>query len=323
MLVSVIIPTFNAQGFLANTLQSVLAQTYSNIEVLVVDDGSSDDTAKIVDSFHDDRVRFIALEHQGAPGHCRNHGLEEAKGELLIYFDSDDYMEPTMLEKMVACYQEKPVDIVICQPRYRNILSNEIVSNEQEKFFALDSYIWNDLFEINPFPCNKLYQRSFLIASKVRYEERVFNQDLGYFLSLLFHKPTFTILKEELMEYRIRPNSITTSSKTRKKHMDILVVFESVFKEYTQYPCPEMRQGLEKMFIKTMLFKIGFFDPASEQEEIKKIRSFLYEKCPTWYKHAGFKEQYTLSKRVYNQLLVRWQWYSLLGSYKKLKRKVR
>lgn len=323
MLVSVVVPTYNAEKFLENTLTSIVQQSYLDLEVLVVDDGSNDNTEGVVSSINDDRVRFIALEHQGAPGHCRNRGLLEAKGEVVVYFDSDDYMEPTMIEEMVNVYLKENVDLVICQPRYRDIVHDRIVSNEQEKFFAKDSYTWNDLFDINPFPCNKLYRRSFLLDSKVFYAERVFNQDLGYFLCLVFHKPSFKVCKSELMEYRIRPNSITTSTKTRKKHMDILEVFQQVFDEYEKYPCDEMKTSLEKMFIKTMLFKIGFFNPSTEVEEIKKIRNYLYEKCPTWYKHPGFKEHYSTSKQIYNQLLVRFQLYGVLGWYKTIKKKMK
>lgn len=323
MLVSVVVPTYNAEKFLENTLTSIVNQTYTELEILVVDDGSSDGTQAVVANYEDARLRFIGLTHQGAPGHCRNTGLLEAKGEVVIYFDSDDYMEPTMIEEMVKVYLNEKVDLVIAKPRYRNIVSDKIVSNEQEKFFAKENYTWNDLFEINPFPCNKLYRRSFLLESNVFYKEKVFNQDLGYFLCLIFHKPTFKVCKKELMEYRIRPNSITTSTKTRKKHMDILEVFQQVFEEYEKYPCIEMKPSLEKMFIKTMLFKIGFFNPSSEVEEIKKIRSYLYEKCPTWYKHPGFKEQYSFSKQLYNQLLVRFEFYGVLGWYKNLKRKIK
>ena len=103
--------------------------------------------------------------------------------------------------------------------------------------------------------------------------------------------------------------------------MDILEVFQQVFDEYEKYPCSEMKSSLEKMFIKTMLFKIGFFNPASEVDEIKKIRNYLNEKCPNWYKHTGFKSYYTKPKQIYNQLLVRFELYGVLGWYKELKRK--
>ena len=321
MLVSVVVPTYNAVKFLDNTLQSIINQTYSSLEILVIDDGSSDNTADLVKHIKDDRIRFIELEHQGAPGHCRNHGLQIAKGELLIYFDSDDYMEPTMIEKMVALYKQNQVDIVICMPRYFDIVNNKVVTNEHEAFMKKETYELNDLFEINPFPCNKLYRKEFLLESNVTYLEGVFNQDLGYFLSLLFHRPSFTICKEQLMEYRIRPNSITTSLKTRKKHRDILAVFNQVFMEYEKYPCLDLKQGLEKMFIKTMLFKIGFFDPLKDKEDIENIRKFLYKNCPLWYKHKGFKEYYSFKKQIYNILLVHFKLYNVIGLYKAIKRR--
>lgn len=320
MLVSVIIPTYNAASFVDNTLQSVLKQSYTNIEILVVDDGSNDNTQQVIESYNDPRIQFHPREHQGAPGHCRNYGYTIAQGETIIYLDSDDYMEPNMIEEMVKCYQESEVDLVICQPRYYDVVNHRIVSNEQEKFFAQDTYTLSDLFEINPFPCNKMYRKSFLEQSGVLYLERVFNQDLGYFLSLVFHKPRFTICKKELMEYRIRPNSITTSSRTRKKHMDILHVFDQVFAEYEKTKSYELHDALEKMFIRTMLFKISFFDLLSEKENVLKIRAYLYEHSPKWYAAKGFKEYYSTVKQVYNRLLVQYQLYTPIGIYKKIKR---
>ncbi len=321
MEISVVVPVYNGEKFLKETLESIQSQTFTDFEVLVVDDGSNDATASIVADFGvlDKRFKFIPLAHQGAPGHCRNEGLRRAKGKYLVYLDSDDSMYPTMLEDMHALMDEE-TDLVIGNAEYVDVVNKCVVDNEMGSFFSKDSFDYNDLFSINPFPCNKMYKRDFLVESGVSYLEGVFNQDLGYFLCLVMHKPRFKVLKKKIMEYHIRPNSITTSKKTIKKHMDILQVFDQVFAEYAKSDAREMEYGLYEMFIKTMMYKISFFDLRKDQKEIKEIRSYLYEHCPNWYKREEYLNYYSKKKQLYNTLVVRYQLYSVIGLYKSLKR---
>ena len=96
---SVVIPTLNRAGVLANAMRSVLAQTYADLELIIVDDGSTDDTAAAVKAFADERVRYLHQSRHGVSA-ARNAGAEAARGELLVFLDSDDEMEPNALEVM-------------------------------------------------------------------------------------------------------------------------------------------------------------------------------------------------------------------------------
>ena len=109
MLISVIIPTKNRCDLLRESLDSVLAQTYSDWEVIVVDDGSDDGTIEMLESFSDERVRFMKRDRMlaGAPV-CRNIGAENARGELLIFLDSDDLLLPHALSKRVQMMESHP-----------------------------------------------------------------------------------------------------------------------------------------------------------------------------------------------------------------------
>lgn len=106
-LVSVIIPAFNAEAFIAQTLNSVLAQTYQNIEVWVIDDGSHDQTAAIVEQFiqQDQRIRLLRQENAGVAA-ARNLGIQKAQGTLIAPLDADDLWYPQKLEKQLQCLQE-------------------------------------------------------------------------------------------------------------------------------------------------------------------------------------------------------------------------
>ncbi len=111
-LVSVIIPAYNAEAFIARTLESVLAQTYSHLEVLVVDDGSRDRTAEIVEAFaeRDRRVILIRQENAGV-AIARNHAIQRAQGALIAPVDADDIWYPQKLEKQVACLQAQGPEV--------------------------------------------------------------------------------------------------------------------------------------------------------------------------------------------------------------------
>lgn len=112
-MVSVVIPTYNRAATLRRAMESVLSQSYSDLELIVVDDGSTDETRELVASFSDPRVRYVYQENGGACK-ARNRGVQEARGELVAFQDSDDEWLPGKLEKQVAFLKEQDADMVYC-----------------------------------------------------------------------------------------------------------------------------------------------------------------------------------------------------------------
>jgi len=105
--VSVVIPAYNAEGFIAETLDSVLAQTFQDYEVVVVDDGSVDDTRGVVESYDEPRFRYIRQENGGA-SRARNRGIASSSGEFIAFLDSDDLWVPEKLERQVEVFRRNP-----------------------------------------------------------------------------------------------------------------------------------------------------------------------------------------------------------------------
>jgi glycosyltransferase involved in cell wall biosynthesis len=106
--ISIILPTYNYGNFLGGALRSVLAQTYPDLELLVIDDGSTDDTAHVVAPFlADGRVRYLRQPNRG-PGAARNRGIDQAHGEFIAFVDADDRWLPTKLEKQIALFEAQP-----------------------------------------------------------------------------------------------------------------------------------------------------------------------------------------------------------------------
>ncbi len=114
-LVSVIVPVFNVAPYLAEALDSVINQTYRNLEIIVVDDGSTDDSGKICDEYaaKDNRIQIVHIKHQGVSV-ARNTGLDLMKGELVAFLDPDDAYKPEFIDTMVNTMYREKADIVLC-----------------------------------------------------------------------------------------------------------------------------------------------------------------------------------------------------------------
>lgn len=113
-LISVVIPTYNRGKLILRSINSVLNQTYKNIELIVVDDCSTDNTADVVKNIGDKRIKYIKLEKNSGACVARNRGIDKANGEYIAFNDSDDVWHSDKLEKQIACLEEKNADIVSC-----------------------------------------------------------------------------------------------------------------------------------------------------------------------------------------------------------------
>ena len=171
-LVSVIVPIFKVEQFLTRCIESILSQTYQNTEIILVDDGSPDQCPEICDTYArmDSRIQVIHKENGGLSD-ARNAGIEKAKGDYLCFVDSDDYIEPTMLEQMVAEAKKNGVKLVIANFK-------AVDENGYQVFESEQSPIHNGVFtaeELLP----KLYQKLgwyYIVAWNKLYHRSLFDK---------------------------------------------------------------------------------------------------------------------------------------------------
>lgn len=145
--VSVVIPTFNRAHLLLRAVQSVLNQTFTDFELIIVDDASTDNTQEVVESFGDLRIRYIKHEQNKGGGASRNTGIEAARGEFIAFLDSDDEWMPTKLEIQVAALSQAgpEVGFVICG--MRSLSTMDGLSYSSEKIATAQGNIVSDLLE--------------------------------------------------------------------------------------------------------------------------------------------------------------------------------
>ena len=166
-LISIIVPIYKVENYLSQCIESILSQTYQDIEILLIDDGSPDNCGAICDEYakHDKRIRVFHVENKGA-GAARNLGLENAKGEFISFVDSDDYVDNGFIEYLYNLLVENDCDVSYCAYRYvdeasgksfpqkesgENIQSKILARNDAMKLAltmknGMGMYLWNGLF---------------------------------------------------------------------------------------------------------------------------------------------------------------------------------
>ncbi|MFX1500545.1 MAG: glycosyltransferase family 2 protein [Promethearchaeota archaeon] len=220
-LISVIIPTYNRANLIEFAIKSVLNQSYKNIELIIVDDGSTDSTKKIIDSFKDHRIKYIKQKHSGLPAVARNTGLKNARGEFIAFLDSDDIWFPQKLEKQIKLFYKQKSAILIAT---NAIIINSKFQKVGKRNLKSDKFLsYKDLLENN-----------IVINSTVLFKKNVINkigyldsnplavgiEDLDYWLRILKYKHNSIFMtKEILCFYKKDDDSLLRSLSPIKRYL--------------------------------------------------------------------------------------------------------
>ena len=160
MFVSVIIPTYNRAATIRRSIESVLEQTYDKLEVIVVDDGSEDESGEIIRGIADDRLRYIQLKENGGVSKARNYGVSLAEYELIAFQDSDDVWRPDKLEKQIKLFEKYPDSaMVYCAYEFHNNETVYRVPSEKYPKEILDGEIYPYLLQNNSIGAPTLLMR--------------------------------------------------------------------------------------------------------------------------------------------------------------------
>lgn len=221
LIASVVIPSYNCSSYIGQCLNSLLVQTLSDFEVIVVDDGSTDGSLEIAKRYvsKDSRVTVLQQAHSFA-GAARNLGIQHAQGQYLLFLDSDDYFEPVLLERAVHRIEETEADICVYGANWLNDKTGEIrpMNNAcrvglcpPHATFSRHTNPRNIFCFTTPAPWTKLYRKSFIEENGLRFQETRSANDLRFTFTSLAVAEKITVLDEKLVTYR-RENSSSLQS---------------------------------------------------------------------------------------------------------------
>ena len=224
--VSVIIPVYNTEKYLRECLDSVINQTLKEIEIICVDDGSTDSSLEILKEYANKDNRFTIITQQNLhAGVARNAGLAVAKGEYVSFLDSDDWFELKILEETTKILKETDSELCCCQYRNFNELKNKFeeirginckFKNNEPQTFKKEDLIDNLYSISNPMPWNKVISRKFIEENCIRFQSLISSNDIYFSLLSMSLCNKFTLILEPLINYRY--NRADSLKNTRDKH---------------------------------------------------------------------------------------------------------
>lgn len=295
MKISVIIPVYNVEKYIGQCIQSILAQKFNDYEIICVNDGSTDNSLSVLQSFKDERLTIIDKKNEGS-GVARNTALADAKGEYIWFVDGDDWIEPNSMSKIVEKADDLNTDILIfgglSYYPLRAGFVNEQSGNSSEGYkkqsggYSADKFpkkyldkvfsaqdIKKDVFKFPSTAWTKLYRRDFLIKNNIKFQEIKVGQDqLPFFHSMILAE-RIALLPENLYCYRKNRKGAVTAVK-KKKNFSPVFVF---------YAVEDMLQKLGKIEDYENIFIDRYFSKATSwlgkfQDDLKEEYFLEYSK---------------------------------------------
>lgn len=288
-LISIIVPIYNVEQYLDRCLWSIRRQTYSQLEIILVNDGSPDNSHIIMDKHasEDDRISIIDKTNGGLSS-ARNVGIKASKGELIAFIDSDDWIEHDMFEKLLNAMLESQSDISVCDVRseyedgtlkasllqavdYPDIID---ISKNKDAFMAFDC-----------FACNKLFKKDLFVNNNIYFPEGLLYEDIGTFPRVFFRTKRISIVRDQLYHYIVRGGAITQTFNL--KGLDYLKVTEIVAHDLLQLKDSSFNKYLESFKIMHNFFSLsincGYISNRKDREfAINTIKAYYKKEGWTW-----------------------------------------
>jgi glycosyltransferase involved in cell wall biosynthesis len=207
-LVSIIIPCYNAENYIKKTIDSVLCQTYQNFEIIIVNDGSTDNSSSIVKTIMDDRIHLVEHENQGV-SFSRNKGIAMAKGEFIVFLDADDLLHPSFLEKRIFRLSKSAA--IACASNVVLVDGKGNKIEEDKKHFAASksSQILEFNDEIVTCPSSYLFKTEFIKKHKITFNKNLQSSADKYFLLEVLKQGEIELINESPMYYRVLNESMS------------------------------------------------------------------------------------------------------------------
>lgn len=268
-LISIIMPIYGVEKYLENAVDSILAQTYTNFELILVDDKSPDKCPEMCDelALQDNRIKVIHKPANEGLGFARNTGLAAAKGEYIFFIDSDDYSEPELLEKALSATDENTEMVIFGINRVHENKDGSVKKIEKlcpQKTESRSSKETADIFvmlnraKVFPFAWNKLYKKSFLNKCGVQFEKTKLIEDFLYNIELFSKASFIKVIPDTLHNYR-KPAHETLVSAYAPEFFDLCKRKYSLEREFLKKVGGETEENLQLVYFSYVKHMISVF----------------------------------------------------------------
>lgn len=310
-LISIIVPVYNVEEYIDTCLHSLISQTYQRTEILVIDDGATDRSGEMCDAFSQKYPEKIIVHHTENHGlsAARNVGLKHSKGEYVCFVDSDDWIEPEMLEVLYHNIRQADADISTCGMLWDYgiegpppLKPHDYREYGQKTFFH--EMICNP--NVYGYVCNKLIKGD--LARKFSFDETLFSQeDMDFCMNLAMECSKVVSTDSQLYHYRQRSDSMTGELKYSVRKLSVARVYERAMPIYAEY-CADDVHIIEKNYLKILINILGRMKVSRIKDEQqlqwtndgihKYLRLVLTNRKNSWKEKANIVLTYIFPKTM-------------------------
>lgn len=302
--ISIVVPIYKVEAYLNRCVKSIVEQTYTNIEIILVDDGSPEQCPALCDAWaeKDNRIRVIHKKNGGLSD-ARNAGIDAATGEYILFIDSDDYIAANMCQKMIDAAEGDKSDMVICgfiwkYPEKEKIQS--VAAGNTTQHFSnielLRLFFMKKTAELT-IACNKLYRRQlFLTSESIRYPVGKLHEDEFTTYRLIYEAKKITVIPDALYYYVQRSASIMSAFKPQNL-IDSIAAAESYIPWADEHHVDIKKEIACAYDILSYSFYLRYWqnkDIDPQRKQLKSFRRFIMAHTPCIYSSAGIPWKYRI-----------------------------
>lgn len=312
-LISLIIPVYNTEKYLCECLDSVIGQKFADLEILCVNDGSTDNSLDILKEYalRDKRIKVISQENQGLSG-ARNTGIQRASGKYICFLDSDDILAEGSLEEMYRLSSEDDLEILCFDADcFYETEELEIKEHKDEYYHRKKSYggpmkgkiLFSELIENDDF-CDAAWvlfiKRSWLFEKGIWFYPRLIHEDCLFSFQCFMETERIRHVKKSFVKYRIRPNSIMTSKASFESMKGRIICYKEIMQYLLCHECSEPLTKAITHFLLFIMYNIKYEDFAlDEGERGKSTELAVIERLMADSMSVGISNRYDISSRMY------------------------
>ena len=283
--ISVIVPVYNVEKYIDKCLDSLVNQTLEDIEIIMVNDGSPDNSQKIIDKYakkYPNKVKSYIKEN-GGQGSARNLGLEHASGKYISFVDSDDWIDKNALEEMYNLANKNNSDIVIC-----DMIDHFLLDNEEEKQIYHNCTNYESVFRVTPSACNKIFKKE--VIGNLRFIPKIWYEDFNFTTKILLNTQNISVISKGF--YHCSCGHISTMNNNNSlKNLDMITALDDIIKyskENKKYDRNIMSYLIFDHILITTINRVAVQKNKDKKRVLKELLDYCKKNIPNYKKEKFY-----------------------------------